>query len=150
MKTLFYRFTAALLLALLICPTSSAVLKEKSFEQTLNVLRAELERSYLKQKAVIAMYEQRTKDQHNQLVLTMQKCNQISLILYSQRDGFTFDMAYACQQATDMYQSTQLYDMPYEKIRLRMRSEVDRYDLLISSLEKLPPALNIKPRKHGS
>ena len=150
MKTLFYRFTAALLLALLICPTSSAVLKEKSFEQTLNVLRAELERSYLKQKAVIAMYEQRTKDQHNQLVLTMQKCNQISLILYSQRDGFTFDMAYACQQATDMYQSTQLYNLPYEKIRLRMRGEVDRYDLLISSLEKLPPALKIKPRKHGN
>ena len=95
MKTMFHRFAAALMLALCFCQASHAVLKEKNFEQTLNVLRAELERSYLKQKAVLALYEQRTRDQHDQLVLTMQKCNQISLILYSQRDGFTFDMAYA-------------------------------------------------------
>ena len=148
MKTLFHRFAAALMLALCFCQASHAVLKEKNFEQTLNVLRAELERSYLKQKAVLALYEQRTRDQHDQLVLTMQKCNQISLILYSQRDGFTFDMAYACQQATDIYNNIQNNNVPYEKIRLRMKNEVDRYDLLITSLEKLPPAINRKHRKY--
>lgn len=148
MKRLFYRLIAALLLATCLAPQSHAVLKEKSFEQTLNVLRAELERGYLKQKTIIAIYEQRTKDQHDQLVLTMQKCNQISLILYSQKDGFTFDMAYACQQATDLYQSITQSNVPYEKIRLRMKNEVDRYDLLINSLEKLPPAINRKARKY--
>ena len=148
MKTMFHRFAAALMLALCFCQASHAVLKEKNFEQTLNVLRAELERSYLKQKAVLALYEQRTRDQHDQLVLTMQKCNQISLILYSQRDGFTFDMAYACQQATDIYNNIQNNNVPYEKIRLRMKNEVDRYDLLITSLEKLPPAINRKHRKY--
>ncbi|MGM9694825.1 MAG: mechanosensitive ion channel domain-containing protein [Alloprevotella sp.] len=131
----------ALLLFFAAALPGAAVLKEKSFEQTLNVLRAELERSYKKQKALIAFYEQRTQDQHDQLVVTLQKCNQISLILYSQREGFTFDMAYACQQATDMFNNSSLMQMPYEKIRQRMKSEVERYDLLIASLENLPPSM---------
>ncbi|MGN0214212.1 MAG: mechanosensitive ion channel domain-containing protein [Muribaculaceae bacterium] len=149
-KTILYRFIAILTLAMCLTPNSHAVLKEKNFEQTLNVLRAELQRSYLKQKAILYIYEQRTKEQHDQLVLTMQKCNQISLILYSQKDGFTFDMAYACQQATEMYQSLNADNMPYDKVRLRLKNEVDRYDLLINSLENLPPALNTKPRKSNS
>ncbi|MGM9803976.1 MAG: mechanosensitive ion channel domain-containing protein [Muribaculaceae bacterium] len=144
------RFIAALLMLLLSVASANAVLKEKNFEQTLNVLRAELQRSYLKQKAILNIYEQRTKEQHDQLVLTLQKCNQISLILYSQKDGFTFDMAYACQQATEMYQSLNADNMPYEKVRIRLKSEVDRYDLLINSLENLPPALNAKPRKSSN
>ena len=121
---------------------AGAVLKESSFEQTLTVLKAELERSYHKQKTIMALYEQRTKDEHEQLIVTMRRCNQISLILYSQKEDFTFDMAYACQQATDMYNNTSLAKFPYEKIRKRMRVEVDRYDKLIYSLESLPPATN--------
>lgn len=140
MKSLFYRIMAALMLMMSIAP-AQAVLKEKNLEQTLNVLRAELEQNYKKQKVVMMLYEKRTQEQHDQLVLTMQKCNQISLILYSQREGFTFDMAYACQQATDMYNNTNISKLPYERIRKKMKDEVDRYDLLIQSLENLPPAI---------
>lgn len=140
MKTTMYRVLVAVMLLVGIMP-AKAVLKEKNFEQTLNVLRAELEQSYLKQKAVMLLYEKRAQEQHDQLVLTMQKCNQISLILYSQREGFTFDMAYACQQATEMYNSTNLNKVPTQLVRQRMVSEIDRYDLLINSLENLPPAM---------
>ena len=52
---------------------AGAVLKESSFEQTLTVLKAELERSYHKQKTIMALYEQRTKDEHEQLIVTMRQ-----------------------------------------------------------------------------
>ena len=59
----------------MIATSAQGVLKEKNFQQTLNVLRAELEQNYLKQKVIMAMYEQRAQAQHDQLILTMQKCN---------------------------------------------------------------------------
>ncbi|MGN0230253.1 MAG: mechanosensitive ion channel family protein, partial [Muribaculaceae bacterium] len=133
--------------ALMMTVTAQGVLKEKNFQQTLNVLRAELEQNYLKQKVIMAMYEQRAQAQHDQLILTMQKCNQISLILYSQKEGFTFDMAYACQQATDIYKNTNMSTVPYDKARQMMRSEIERYDMLITSLEELPPSLKMQALK---
>lgn len=130
--------------ALMMAFSAQAVLKEKNFSQTLNVLRAELEQSYLKQKSFIAMYEQRAEEQHEELILTMQKYNQISLILYSQQEGFTFDMAYACQQATELYRSIHHTNVPHDKMQQQMQSEIERYDLLISTLEELPPSLKMQ------
>ena len=139
---------AIVLGALMMTVTAQGVLKEKNFQQTLNVLRAELEQNYLKQKVIMATYEQRAQAQHDQLILTMQKCNQISLILYSQKEGFTFDMAYACQQATDIYKSTKMSTLPYDKIRQMMSGEIERYDLLINTLEELPPSLKMQALKN--
>ena len=133
--------------ALLIATSAQGVLKEKNFQQTLNVLRAELEQNYLKQKVIMAMYEQRAQSQHDQLILTMQKCNQISLILYSQKEGFTFDMAYACQQATEIYRNTNHSNVPYDKARQMMRNEIERYDMLINTLEELPPSIKVQNLK---
>ena len=118
-----------------------AVLKEKDLPQTIGVLRAELEQAYNDQKAIMARMEQRTSSQHASLVAMLQKSNQVGLMLYSQNSDFTFDMAYACQAATEQYRTLKSHHMPYEKMKERLRSEIERYDALIDILMNLPPRL---------
>jgi len=120
---------------------AQAVLKEKDLAQTLGVLRAELELFYNEQQALMEMYEKRYLDQHRALVKMMQQSNQIALMLYSQNADFTFDMAYACQAATEQYRTLKERHLPYNKMIERLTAEIERYDALIQTLLNLPPRL---------
>ena len=120
----------------------NAVLKEKDLARTLGVLKAELQSKYNQHQAFMAMYEQQGTQQHQQLVSYMHQCEQIGLMLYSQTTDNTFDMAYACQQATNLYHDLQNRDSKmhqYDKIILRIKQEIERYDALIQSLKSMPP-----------
>lgn len=119
-----------------------AVLKERDLPRTLSVLKAELQDHYERQQLFISMYEQRGARQHQMLVNYMQQCEQISLMLYSQSSENTFDMAYACQQATNLAQDLKKRNSrmhQYDKIIAQMQSEIERYDALIQSLKSMPP-----------
>lgn len=137
MRRIVYTFLLLLCVAL----QGQAVLKEKSLTRTLGVLRLEMASSHARQKKIMAMYEKQSQAQHAELVEYMQQSEQISLILYSQNSDFTFDMAYACQEATDLYRKMKQKTVPYDKIRNRIKSEIVRYDSLIYALEQLPPAV---------
>ena len=127
----------------LTCATSvMAVLKERYLPRTLSVLKAELQDHYERQQSFISMYEQRGAQQHQMLVNYMQQCEQISLMLYSQSSENSFDMAYACQQATNLAQDLKKRNSrmhQYDKIIAQMQSEIERYDALIQSLKSMPP-----------
>lgn len=133
------RFFVLALLAAVTMFQAHAVLKEKDLAQTLGVLRAELESSYNEQKAMMALFEKRNFEQHANLIRMMQKSNQIALMLYSQNADFTFDMAYACQEATEQYRSLKTNHLPYAKMKERLNSEIERYNHLIKTLQELPP-----------
>ena len=120
---------------------SCAVLQEESLARTLGVLRLELYNNWKKQKAFMARYEVQQEKQHKKLVAYMQRSEQISLMLYSQKIDYVFDIAYSCQQATKLYQELKTTNVPYNTIRNRMRSEIARHDSLIYALEQLPPAI---------
>ena len=120
---------------------AQAVLKEKDLSQTLGVLRGELQLAYNEQQAIMASFEKRNADQHSRLVGMLQRSNQIALMLYSQNTDFTFDMAYACQSATEQYRMLRMYHAPYDKMIERINSEIERYDALIKTLENLPPKI---------
>ena len=88
------------------------------------------------------MYEQQGAQQHQQLVSYMNQCEQIGLMLYSQQESNTFDMAYACQQSVNLYQTLsnkEGHTLPYDKIIAKLKSEIERYDALIASLKSMPP-----------
>ena len=104
---------------LYICIPSNAVLKERDLGHTLGVLRLELERNFKQQRSFLKRYEIRSQTQHLQLVEYMKKSEQISLILYSQRTDFTFDVAYACQQATNLYRDLHKHYLPAHQIQPR-------------------------------
>lgn len=129
------------LLAASLLPVN-AVLKEKDLARTLGVLKAELQTNFEQQQVFMAMYEQQGTQQHLQLVSYMHQCEQIGLMLYSQSMDNTFDMAYACQQATDLYhdlnnRNSKMHQ--YDKIISRIKQEIERYDALIQSLKSMPP-----------
>ena len=138
MKKLFLVFVALMLVTL----PAGSVLKEKNLARTLGVLRAELEMNYRQQQMLMQRWEQQGAQQHEELVGYMTQCEQIGLMLYSQNQDNTFDMAYACQHATDLY--NRLNDrngkmLPYDKIILRLKRELERLDALIASLKAMPP-----------
>ena len=131
-----------LLIALCFSVHSHAVLKEKNLEQTISVLRSELKSYHDNMEKRMVRYKQRNDAQHKQMIQTIQKCNQLSLMIYSQRTDYTFDMTYACSEATTLYhQFTRGNSVPYETILNNLNVEILRYEGLISSLEAISPAV---------
>lgn len=136
------KFLILILITIVVLPSTYAVLKEKDLTRTLGVLKLELENDAKKQKEFMARYQFMHQEQHNKLVDYMKRCEQIGLMLYSQKADFTFDVAFACQQATDLYKELNETNLPYDRIKTRIILDIERYDSLISMLEALPPSIN--------
>lgn len=136
-------FTLWLLIAVTL--PNYAVLKEKDLGQTLHVLRLELYNKWVKQQERMRQMDERRTAQHKQLVNIIKRCETTSLILYSQGQDFTFDVAYACQEATNLYQEVKDNSMPYDQIKLYIETEIANYDSLIYSLQQIPPAISTLP-----
>lgn len=128
---------------------AGAVLKEKDLAATLTVLRAELESSYNEQRQNIAQYNIIAQMQHKQMVSLMQRSDQIGLMLYSQKQDFTFDMTYACHEATSLFREFNKQSMPYQKILDRINTELNRYNALIASLQTIPPSTGMSNAAHA-
>lgn len=129
--------------------SAGAVLKEKNLKSTLSVLCAELETAFNEQRQNMARYNIYNQAQHKQMISLMQRSDQVALMLYSQKQDFTFDMTYACHEATEMYREFTQRSVPYKTIMTRMSSEIKRYDYLIETLQNIPPSLGHKPAKDG-
>lgn len=130
-----------LLLLLSMTQQAHAVLKEKDLGKTLHVLRLELYNKWMKQKERVKQMEERSEAQHSRLVSIIQRSDATSLILYSQGQEFTFDMAFACQEATTLYQELRSSTVPFAQIKTYIETEIASYDSLIYSLKQIPPAL---------
>lgn len=137
----FFKRLACLLIMLCVSISAGAVLKEKNLNSTLSVLRAELETAFNEQRNNMARYKVYTEQQHKQMVALMQRSDQVALMLYSQKQDFTFDMTYACHEATEMYREFNKRSMPYNNIMKRMDAELTRYKYLIETLSMIPPSM---------
>ena len=131
---------SVILLFLIILPAGS-VLNEKDLAKTLSVLRIELENTYNNQQRMISRLKVLSEMQHRRMVDIMERSSKISLMLYSQQRDYTFDMTYACHEATSLYREFSVRQMPYEQIKQNLRTEIERYERLILSLEVLPPSM---------
>lgn len=139
MRNIFAYILTCVLLGVLGVLPAGAVLKERNLNQTISVLRAELENSRNQMRSQMERYYARVSQQHNQMVATMQRSEQIALMLYSQKEDYTFDLTYACNEATEQYRQFTRQRMPYDKIISRLNAEIIRYQNLIETLEALPP-----------
>ena len=119
--------------------STQAVLKEQTLEKSLAVLRNELKSNYEEQQKLMDWYEVMNSNQHKQILDVMQRSNQIGLMLYSQKTDYTFDVAYACNEATSLYNSFAESRRPFNNIVSTLQTEIERYANLIESLEKIPP-----------
>ena len=123
---------------LLVVLNVHAVLKEKDLGQTLQILRAELTTNYREMTERSAIDQKRGEQMRNQLMTTMKRSNQNSLMLYSQKQDYVFDLTYACHEATEQYREFQRQRVPFHQFMIRTEHEIARYDSLIASLQKMP------------
>lgn len=127
-----------LLLVAIAALSAHAVLKEKDLSHTLQILRTELTSQHRELSQLIAMNKQKSEQVRKELVETMFNSNQNSLMLYSQKQEYVFDLTYACHEATEQYQQFQRQQLPFKAFLQRTESEIARYDSLIGSLRAMP------------
>ena len=126
---------------LLLTLTAQAVLKEKDLSQTLQILRTELTTYHHELTERLERNKKQSEQVRNQLITTMKRSNQNSLMLYSQKQEYVFDLTYACHEATEQYQSFRRQQLPFKMFMSRTDGEIARYDSLIVSLQAMPQAM---------
>ena len=118
-----------------------AVFTGMDLDATLANLRRELCYDYQQ----IAQTQDELKEyydgQHKQMVEIAKKCNDQSLMLYSQKQDYTFDISYALEKVTQEYEDFNKNRTPYDRIVNKLNIEINRYARLIESLRRLPPEL---------
>lgn len=119
-----------------------AVFNEKDLSHTLSVLRFELIQENRRMENSRSELNFNNEQQHRQMIDMIKQCNELSLILYSQNQDFTFDMTYALQEVSDKYTEFNKSRMPFDDIVEYLNVEVERYERLIESLRRLPPMLS--------
>ena len=127
-----------IIVVLLAVLNAHAVLKEKDLAQTLQILRTELTNNYRDMSERTFLDKKRREQVQSQLDATMKRSNQNSLMLYSQKQEYVFDLTYACHEATEQYHEFKRQRMPYRQFMKRTDSEIARYDSLIATLEAMP------------
>ena len=133
--------TIAAIAALLVLIPAFAVLNERDLGQTLQVLRYELGTTYRATAERTARMKGREERQHSRLVKMMQQSNELSLMLYSQKQDYTFDMTYALNEVSKQYEEFSSKRLPFDDIVKRLDIDIDRYDRLIHTLRSLPPSM---------
>ena len=130
-----------ILLVLLTTLSARAVLKEKDLQQTLQILRTELTMHHRELSQQIEMNRKQSDQVRQRLMETMQRSNQNSLMLYSQKLDYVFDLTYACHEATEQFHDFRRQQMPFQMFMEKTDSEIARYDSLITSLKLMPTNL---------
>ena len=108
---------------------------------TLKDLRGNLKRDYIQMSKIKARMAENYESQHLKMVDIMKQCNELSLLLYAQKQEFTFDLCYALENVTTEFNSFEKDKMPYDRIVGNIDIEIDRYARLLESLRRLPPEL---------
>ena len=131
------RLSLVLLFVIGICLPSHAVLKEGDLEQTLSILRLEMT-NYYNDLLNDASGNKHVRQQViGKLISISRKSNQTELMLYSQKQGYVFDMTYACNEATNLYKDYHRTIMPFRNGIDQIDTEIARYDSLSTSLSHI-------------
>ena len=133
-----------LFLVILLFTTASifAISYGKNLNRTLRMLRNELNVDY---QQIDKNRERLTEDyekQRQKMVDMMKECDELSLTLYSQKQGFTFDVSYALQRVTQKYNEFTQDRRPFDRIVSNLNVEMERHARLIESLRRLPPEID--------
>ena len=130
-----------IILTLLVTISSQAVLKEKDLPHTLQILRTELTNYHRELTLQIEMNRKQSEGVRTQLMETMLRSNQNSLMLYSQKQDYVFDLTYACNEATAQYRQFQQQQLPFNTYLKKANNDIARYDSLIGSLKAMPVSI---------
>lgn len=135
------KFLSILLALFTLAVPALAVFTGMDLDATLSNLRRELSHDYQQKSQTQKKLQEKYESQHLQTVEIVKKCNDLSLMLYSQKQDYTFDISYALEKVTQEFNNFNKNRTPYDRIVASLDIEIGRYARLIESLRRLPPEL---------
>ena len=135
------KFLSVIVAMLVVAVPAMAVFTGMDLDATLSNLRRELFHDYRQIATTQKRLQVKNALQHQRMVDIVKKCNDLSLMLYSQKQDYTFDISYALEKVSQEFQDFNETRTPYDRIVASLDVEIDRYARLIESLRRLPPEL---------
>ena len=131
-----FRYAVLLAVSLLLAFPARAVVPEKDFQSTLNSLLQELRQSYASaQESDTLMVNNRTQREAFDRVL--KSADEVTIMLYTQRPEFTFDMAFALEEVSRVKSAFHEQVLLNDQYRIAARSGLRRYELLNETLQDM-------------
>lgn len=131
------RYLLLLIALMAIVLPAGAVLKEKNLDNTLSILRSELTTYQRELEALSGDMKVQREQVFSDLMTIMERSSQNSLMLYSQKPDYIFDLTYACHEATEQYARFQENVAPFRAFIRQNDYEITRYDSLIVNLSQM-------------
>ena len=116
-------------------------LNDHSLTNTLKELNFELKTLCDQKSETQRLFNTEYERQHQRMIDVITRTNELSILLYSQEQGRTFDMAYALKKVTSSYNDFNEGMRPYDEIINDLSFEIERYARLIEALRRLPPEM---------
>ena len=118
-----------------------AIVSGQSLTNILKDLWTEMQLGYQQRTEAQQRFVEDYEGQHLKLMDIITKSNERSILLYTQEQNMTFDLAYALEKVTSDYKNYSKDIRPYEHIVHSLDIEIDRYARLIEALRRLPPMM---------
>ena len=118
-----------------------AIVSGRSLTNTLKELCSELQTEYQQRAEAQQRFNDDYERQHQRMIDVINKSNELSILLYTQEQEMTFDLAYALKKVTVDYKDFNRDRRPYDHIVSSLNYEIDRNARLIEALRRLPPMM---------
>ena len=119
---------------------AGAVLKERTMEQTLGVLCEELSDTHKEMNERLLLFNNLNNQFQRSIGHDLELCNNIELMLYSQKEQNVFDLTYACGQATSLYNRLSR-TRSFKQFEQQQDEKILQYENLVNALNRIPDRL---------
>ena len=118
-----------------------SIVNGQPLTNVLRDLRSELKMVCEKSSEEQDLFDYDYEMQHDRLVEVLTASNELSILMYTQEQEMTFDLAYALKKVSSAYEDFNKDRRPYDRIVNDLNIEIDRYARLIEALRRLPPVM---------
>ena len=132
----FFRHTVVFAVALLLALPARSVVPEKDFQATLGSLLDELRQSYASATESDSLLVNNPL-RREQLAEVLKNADEVTIMLYTQRPEFAFDMAFALEEVSRVSNAFREQVLLADRYRLAARSGLRRYELLNETLRDM-------------
>ena len=118
-----------------------SIVNGRPITEVLKDLQSELKGNYAQKLEEQNLLGRDHDKQHQRMVDVIAQSNELSLLLYTQEQAMTFDLAYALNKVSRAYKGFSKEKRPYDRVIHELDIEIDRYARLIDALRLLPPVM---------
>ena len=134
------KYLLTIILSLCVCSLPlMAIVSGRSLTNTLKDLCTELQTIYQQRSNTQQRFNDDYERQHQRMIDVVTATNELSILLYTQEQEMTFDLAYALKKVASDYKAFNINRRPYDHIVNSLNYEIDRNARLIEALRRLPP-----------